>query len=73
MPAPEGEDIYNGRAEPGHYIKHVYLSNENSAIALTDRTIRRSQNVLSLVVGDRGASAVNNRRVPLRQWVHSVS
>lgn len=23
--SPEGEDIYNGRAEPGHYIKRVYL------------------------------------------------
>jgi hypothetical protein len=23
--SPEGEDIYSGRAEPGHYIKRVYL------------------------------------------------
>jgi hypothetical protein len=23
--SPEGEDIYGGRAEPGHYIKRVYL------------------------------------------------
>jgi len=23
--SPEGGDIFNGRAEPGHYIKHVYL------------------------------------------------
>jgi hypothetical protein len=23
--SPEGGDIYNGRAEPGHYIKRVYL------------------------------------------------
>jgi hypothetical protein len=24
--SPEGGDIYNGRAEPGHYIKRVHLS-----------------------------------------------
>lgn len=23
--SPEGRDIYNGRAEPGHYIKVLYL------------------------------------------------
>ena len=23
--SPEDEDIYSGRAEPGHYIKRVYL------------------------------------------------
>lgn len=32
--SPEGEDIYNGRAEPGHYIKRVYLPTRTALLLL---------------------------------------
>ena len=31
---PEGEDIYNGRAEPGHYIKRMYLPTRTAVLLL---------------------------------------
>jgi hypothetical protein len=32
--SPEGEDIYNDRAEPGHYIKRVYLPTRTALLLL---------------------------------------
>ena len=61
--SPEGGVIYNGRAEPGPYIKARPSPNASSFVVLTDWTIWRPEHVLSLVVSNCGSDGVNARRV----------